>query len=64
MQSSSFGRKFRNDVFICHSSYFFFLQNLAKPADIHAVAGRKEGEHNFPGAKSLSYRRITSGSTE
>jgi len=34
MQSSSFDRKFRNDVFVCHSSYFIFL-NVTKSAGVY-----------------------------
>jgi len=30
MQSSSFGRKIRNDVFVCHSSCLIIFQNLNK----------------------------------
>jgi len=38
MQLSSFGRKFRNDVFVATAAVSFF-QNLTKPADIYTVTG-------------------------
>ena len=64
MQSSSFSRKFRNDVFICHSSYFFFFKTLQNQLTFIQSQGRKEGGHHSPDAESLSRHRITTGSTE
>jgi len=67
---SSFVRKFRNDFFICHSSYFFFFKTWQNQLTFIRSQGRNEGAQ-FPGRQitmgALNHygeRRMTAGASK
>ena len=61
MQSSSFGRKFRNDVFVCYSSCFIFFKTQQNQLTFIRSQGRNEGGMIPWAPNHYGERRMTAG---